>query len=110
MAAQLALTLPLNPFFVGVGAKGPYSPQIPSFLDWVTKYLITYSLFPLLSLGVWCPFCAPGGGHIPRHQAPASEALPKGLRIAEGVNVLVHPPPRFRRKHNPLLMQQSWSR
>lgn len=68
-------------------------------MDWVTKYHITYppnTHSPLslsqLSLGAWCPFCAPAGGHIPWLQAPAWEALPGGPRIAEGLNVLVYPP------------------
>lgn len=68
-------------------------------MDGATKYHITYppdthySL--LLSLGVWCPFCAPGGGRIPWLCAPAWEALPGGPRIAEGLNVLVSPSPLF---------------
>lgn len=66
-------------------------------MNWVPKYHITYPPdipppLSVLSLGLWCPFCAPGGGHFPWLQAPAWEALPGGPRIAEGLNALVYPP------------------
>lgn len=66
-----------------------------SFMDWTTKYHITYPpdihYSPACYRG-WCPFFVSGGGEIPRLQAPGWEALPGGPRIAEGLNFLVQPP------------------
>lgn len=97
------LWLSLWHLFVGVGAQAPYWPKMN--LSWIGSLNIishilqisfTLPSLSVLSLWLWCPFCAPGGGHFPWLLAPAWEALPGGPRKAEG------PPP-----HLPLLYNGS---